>query len=179
MGAGDTEERMRKSWLAALAIVGVSSPALAADPNGDWLVATKTAVIRIAPCGDALCGNIAWTKGPAGNDQNNPDPAKRNRSVVGLTILHNMKPTGENRWEGEIYNAQDGKTYSGSIALAGANVLRIEGCVLGFLCGGQDWSRAKCDEAPPVTVGGRAPPASAPAPSTPTPAITSCRAAAP
>src|SRR5262245_8773126 len=67
IGSGTTEERMRKSWLAALALVGVSTPTLAADPNGDWLVATKSAVIRIAPCGDALCGNIAWTKGPAGN----------------------------------------------------------------------------------------------------------------
>ena len=146
---------MRKLWLAALAGVAVSSPALAADPNGDWLVAEKSAVIRIAPCGDALCGNIAWTKGPAGNDKNNPDPAKRNRPIVGLTILQNMKPAGDNRWEGEIYNAQNGNTYSGSIALASDKVLRIEGCVLGFLCGGQDWSRAKCDQAPPVTTGAR------------------------
>src|SRR5262245_30361429 len=161
---------MRKSWLAALAIVGVSSPALAADPSGDWMVAAKTAVVRIAPCGDALCGNIAWTKGPAGTDKNNPDPAKRNRPVLGLTILQNMKPTSDNRWEGEIYNAQDGNTYSGSIALASDKVLRIEGCVLGFLCGGQDWNRAKCDQAPAVTTGARAP-------SAPAPTLTSCRAA--
>jgi len=163
---------MRKAWLAALALVGVSNPALAADPNGDWLVAEKSAVIRIAPCGDALCGNIAWTKGPAGNDKNNPDPAKRNRPVLGLTILQNMKPAGANRWEGEIYNAQDGNTYSGSIALAGDHTLRIEGCVLGFLCGGQDWTRAKCDQAPAVTTGTRSSAA-------PTSSLSACRPAAP
>jgi uncharacterized protein (DUF2147 family) len=171
MGSGDTEERMRKSRFAALAIAGLSSPALAADPNGDWLVAEKTAVVRIAPCGDALCGSIAWTKGPPGTDKNNPDPAKRSLSMIGLTVISNMKPTRGNRWEGEIYNAQDGKTYSGSIALSGENVLRIEGCVLGFLCGGQDWTRAKCEEAP-TTTGGRVPP-------TPMPPRLSCRAAAP
>ena len=163
---------MRKAWLAALALVGVSNPALAADPNGDWLVAEKSAVIRIVPCGDALCGNIAWTKGPAGNDKNNPEPAKRNRPVLGLTILQNMKPAGANRWEGEIYNAKDGNTYSGSIALAGDNTLRIEGCVLGFLCGGQDWTRAKCDQAPPVTTGTRSSAA-------PTASLSACRPAAP
>jgi len=163
---------MRKAWLAALALVGVSNPALAADPNGDWLVAEKSAVIRIAPCGDALCGNIAWTKGPAGNDKNNPDPAKRNRPVLGLTILQNMKPAGANRWEGEIYNAQDGNTYSGSIALAGDHTLRTEGSVLGFLCGGQDWTRAKCDQAPAVTTGTRNSAA-------PTSSLLACRPAAP
>jgi uncharacterized protein (DUF2147 family) len=163
---------MGKSWFAALAIASLSSPALAADPNGDWLVAEKTAVVRIAPCGDALCGSIAWTKDPPGTDKNNPDPAKRSRSVIGMTILQNMKPARGNRWEGEIYNAQDGNTYSGSIALSRENVLRIEGCVLGFLCGGQDWTRAKCEEAPPTTTGGRAPP-------TPMPPRLSCRAAAP
>ena len=165
---------MAKRSLAVMAFLGLAGPALAADPSGDWLVAEKTAVIRVAPCGNALCGNILWTKGPPGTDQHNPDPAKRNRSVIGLPILLDMKPAGSNRWEGEIYNAEDGKTYSGRIALASDNVLRIEGCVLGFLCGGENWTRAKCDE----TVGSVSPGRRAtPAPSSPS--VTSCRAAAP
>ena len=143
---------MAKSWFVLLAVVGLSGRALAADPTGDWLVADQTAAIRIAPCGEALCGQIAWTKGPPGTDQNNPDPAMRSRSVIGLPILLAMKPTRPNRWEGEIYNAENGKTYSGSIALTdeNVNVLRIEGCVLGFLCGGENWARAKCEEPPPA-----------------------------
>src|SRR5690349_9923761 len=77
---------MRKSWLVgaislAAAVIGTTASALAAaEPAGDWMVAEKTAVIRIAPCAPAqpvLCGNIVWTKGPAGTDKNNPDPAKR------------------------------------------------------------------------------------------------------
>jgi uncharacterized protein (DUF2147 family) len=176
------EERMRRSWLAVLALAGITGPALSAEPMGDWLVAGKLAAIRVAHCGNALCGNIAWTKGPPGTDRNNPDPAKRNRSMIGLPIILNMKPAGANRWEGEIYNAEDGKTYSGRISLASENVLRIEGCVLGFLCGGQDWTRAKCEEAPAAgarTGGGRpAASASAPAPR-PTPSLASCREVAP
>src|SRR5215471_11132396 len=154
--------RMRKLCFAAMVSCVIGSPALAAEPTGDWMVADKTAVIRIAPCGEALCGNIVWTKGPAGTDTNNPDPAKRNRSVIGLPILLAMKPAG-NRWDGEIYNAQDGKTYSGHIALTADNGLRIEGCVLGFLCGGENWTRAKCDEAAPPA--GKRPATPAPQPS--------------
>jgi len=148
---------MAKSWISIVAVLGLSGPAFAAEPVGDWLVANKMAVVRVAPCGEVLCGNIAWTKGPPGTDHNNPDPAKRNRSVIGMPILLDMKPTSSaNRWEGEIYNAEDGKIYSGSIALNSENVLRIEGCVLGFLCGGQNWSRAKCDEAASSATVGRA-----------------------
>jgi uncharacterized protein (DUF2147 family) len=143
---------MRKSSLAAVALTCLTSPALAAaDPAGDWMVADKVAVIRVAPCGQALCGHIVWTKGPAEPDRHNPDPAKRSQSTLGLKTVIDMKPTRSNRWEGEIYNAQDGKTYQGSISLVSEYVLRIEGCVLGFLCGGQNWTRAKCTDPSPAT----------------------------
>jgi uncharacterized protein (DUF2147 family) len=138
---------MWKIWLAATALACLSSPVFAADASGDWFVADKTAVIRIAPCAEALCGTIAWTQKP-GTDTNNPDPAQRHRNIVGVQILLGMKPAGLNRWKGEIYNTQDGKIYAGRISLVSANVLRIEGCLMGFLCGGENWSRAQCEEAP-------------------------------
>jgi uncharacterized protein (DUF2147 family) len=161
---------MRISCLAVLAVAGLASPALAQDPKGDWMVNDKTAVIRITACGTGLCGHIAWTARQGGTDTNNPDPAKRSRPVLGMPILLNMQPKG-NRWEGEVYNAKDGKVYSSNISLRGAE-LRIEGCVLGFLCGGENWTRAKCEE----------PPAAPPAPGGARPATrhpTSCREAAP
>jgi uncharacterized protein (DUF2147 family) len=135
---------MQKSWLAALALTGLSGPALANDAVGTWLVEEKSAVIKVEACEPGLCGLIGWAQTP-GADRNNPDPAKRSRNIVGMQIF-SMKPAGQNRWEGEIYNAKDGKTYSGRVALTGPNSLRIEGCVLGFLCGGETWIRAKCDE---------------------------------
>lgn len=160
---------MRKFSL-GLTLTLISSRAFAADPTGDWLVADKTAVIRVQPCGAEYCGNIAWTIKP-GLDEKNPDPAKRSRPMVGVQILMNMKAAGANRWDGRIYNAQDGKIYTGNIQLVSTNVLKIEGCVMGFLCSGENWARAKCDEAPPASKKG--PPGGAAA--TPT----SCRAVAP
>jgi uncharacterized protein (DUF2147 family) len=102
-----------------------------------------TARIRVVPCGSALWGVISWTKGPAGTDQNNPDPAKRRRSIMGLPILLNMKPAGR-RWDGEVYNAENGQVYTSHISLASADVLKIEGCVLGgLICGGENWKRVQ------------------------------------
>src|SRR5215470_8108724 len=162
-----------------MVFAGLSGPALAADAAGDWMVADKIAVVRVAPCrpdGPALCGNLVWSKGPPRADKNNPDPAKRSRSVMGMEILIDMKPTDPNRWEGEIYNAEDGKNYSGRIFLVSENVLRIEGCVLGILCGGQNWTRAKCEDPPPAPPGRRGATASQPPPQ---PFPTSCREVAP
>jgi uncharacterized protein (DUF2147 family) len=140
---------MQKSWFAALAMLGLSSPALANDIMGTWLVADKTAVIKVEPCEPGLCGVLGWANAPA-TDKNNPDPKLRNRDIIGMRIF-TMKPAGQNRWEGEIYNAKDGKTYTGKVALNGADALRIEGCVLGFLCGGETWTRTKCDDQPTAT----------------------------
>ena len=132
---------MRKAWSIAAALALVGGPALAADPTGNWLVKDQTAVIRIAPCADALCGTIAWTSQP-GTDEHNPDPSKRDRPIVGTQIIVGMKPAGGNRWDGEIYNPENGKTYSGHIILLSPDVLRIEGCLLIF-CGGENWTRSR------------------------------------
>jgi uncharacterized protein (DUF2147 family) len=74
-------------------------------------------------------------------DENNPDPAKRSRSVLGLPILINMRAT-TSQWDGEVYNAENGSTYQSHIRLVSPDVLSIEGCVLGgLICGGENWTR--------------------------------------
>jgi uncharacterized protein (DUF2147 family) len=118
------------------------SAALAADPTGDWLVADGVANIRVAQCNGDMWGVVAWEKEPGGRDTNNPDPAKKNRPTLGMPILIDMKKkAGADSWEGQVYNAKDGQTYSSSITPTGTDQLEIRGCVLGFLCGGETWTR--------------------------------------
>src|SRR6202166_1008637 len=81
------------------------TPALAADPTGDWQVADGVAHIRVAQCNGNMWG--------AGADQ----------------------------WEGQVYNAKDGQYYSSTITPTDPDHMEIRGCVLGFLCGGETWSR--------------------------------------
>ena len=119
-----------------------AGPALAADPTGDWRVADGVANIRVAQCNGKMWGVVAWEKTPGGRDSNNPDPAKQNRPTLGMPILLNMKKKpGTDAWEGQVYNAKDGQTYSSTIKPAGDDRLEIQGCVLGFLCGGETWTR--------------------------------------
>jgi len=118
-----------------------TASALAADPTGDWRVADGVAHIRVAECNGSIWGAVIWEKEP-GVDEHNPDVSKRSRPTLGIPVLINMKKKpGVDRWEGEVYNANDGKTYSSTIKPVGSDKMEIQGCVLGFLCGGETWTR--------------------------------------
>jgi hypothetical protein len=94
-----------------------------------------------------MWGVVAWEKISGGRDTNNPDASKQNRPTLGMPILLDMKKTaGVDQWEGQVYNAKDGQTYSSTIRPTGPDQLEIKGCVLGFLCGGETWTRV----APPI-----------------------------
>jgi len=116
--------------------------ALAADPTGDWRVADGVANIRVAQCNGSMWGAVSWEKKPGGRDENNPDVSKKNRPTLGMPTLIDMKKKpGADQWEGQVYNAQDGQTYSATITPVGTDQLEIKGCVMGFLCGGETWTR--------------------------------------
>jgi len=124
-------------------------PAFAA-PLGTWLTENGRSRIKIENCGGALCGNIVWLKEPndpeTGKpklDKNNADAGRRSRPLIGTPIVISMKPNGPGKWSGQVYNAEDGKTYSGNIQELGPTSLKLEGCALGGLvCKGQTWTRA-------------------------------------
>ncbi len=121
--------------------IGLTS-ALAADPTGDWKVADGVATIRVAQCYGNIWGAVAWEKTPGGKDTHNPDASKQSRPTLGMPILIDMKKkAGVDVWEGQVYNAKDGQLYSSTIKPVGAEQLEIQGCVLGFLCGGETWTR--------------------------------------
>src|SRR5947199_8398259 len=128
--------------LLATNVTAAVTAALSADPTGDWRVADGVANIRIAQCNGSTWGVVAWEKTPGGLDTHNFDPAKQSRPTLGMPILLDMKKKpGADKWEGQVYNAKDGKLYSSTIKPVGADQLEIQGCVLGFLCGGETWTR--------------------------------------
>ena len=118
------------------------APALAADPTGDWRVADGVANIRVAECNGDMWGVVSWEKVPGGHDIHNQDAAKRSRPTLGMPILIDMKKKpAVDQWEGQVYNGKDGQFYSSTIKPVGSDQLEIQGCVLGFLCGGETWTR--------------------------------------
>jgi uncharacterized protein (DUF2147 family) len=139
----------------ALAWAGIwlcGGSAVAASPDavsGDWAVG-RTNVVRIGPCSGAparLCGIIVATaNGKDGRplrDSENPDPALRNRPLVGLPLIFGFRAAGDGRWTGgKIYDPDDGKTYDAKLAPGPDGTLQVSGCVL-FLCKAQTWRRPR------------------------------------
>ena len=130
-------------------VLSLATPAVA-DPIGTWLTQAGDSHVKIENCGGALCGSVVWLKEPndpeTGKpklDKKNTDEAKRSRPMLGVPIVLSMKPDGAGKWSGEVYNAGDGKTYSGHITEQNANAILLEGCVLGVLCKAQTWTRVK------------------------------------
>jgi uncharacterized protein (DUF2147 family) len=132
---------MRAFLSLLLLVIILPTLALAAEPIGEWMVASKKAHIRIVDCAGTLWGVVSWQQNPGGLDDKNPDPAKRGRPTLGMPVLMDLRANGPNHWDGALYNSNNGKTYTGGITLIAPNLVRVRGCVLGFLCGGEDWTR--------------------------------------
>jgi uncharacterized protein (DUF2147 family) len=114
--------------IAAMALVAGTTAALA-DPSGTWQRDNGASRVRIAPCGSNFCGTIVWLKDADG-------PAK-----IGQRVFFDMAPAGANKWSGKAFNPEDGKTYSGTMALSGAS-LTTSGCVLGgIICRSVNWRK--------------------------------------
>jgi uncharacterized protein (DUF2147 family) len=136
--------------LAALAVstiaIAAAGPAHAADPAGLWLSEDGGVKMKVSHCGAAICGTIAWLKHPNDEqgkpkrDKNNADAGKRNRPVLGSAVILPMVADGADKWSGKVYNAEDGKTYSGSFTLAGGNKADLKGCVA-IICKSKTWTR--------------------------------------
>ncbi len=135
-------------WLSTSAIL-CTAPALAADPMGTWFTADKDSQVRIVNCGGALCGTLVWLKEPIDpatgqpkKDKNNADSTKQGRPLIGVPIVLGMTPSGTpNQWSGNVYNASDGKTYTGSFTLTGPASAELKGCVMSIICKSQTWTR--------------------------------------
>lgn len=114
---------------------------------GTWLTKEGKSKVVIEPCEDKICGRIIWLKEPLNDagqpklDKNNKREALRQRPLIGLPLLTGFVP-GDKAGEfedGDIYNPEDGKTYSSEMALREDGNLMVEGCVL-FFCKEQVWT---------------------------------------
>jgi uncharacterized protein (DUF2147 family) len=108
----------------------LASPTIAQEVTGTWLRDSGASKVRLAKCGEAVCGTISWLKDASG-------PAK-----LGQRIFYDMKPSGAGKWSGSAFNPEDGKTYSGTMSLSG-DTLTTAGCVMGgLICRSVKWSRS-------------------------------------
>ncbi|MFO1089981.1 MAG: DUF2147 domain-containing protein [Hyphomicrobiales bacterium] len=137
--------------VAVLALALMAVPAwAAATPEGLWAAGDNgESKIRIEPCGEALCGTIVWlaepneANGQPKIDSKNPDPALRNQPLIGTMIIKDLKPSASKKgqWDGQIYNPEDGNTYSVYVRPNGGS-LDVQGCLTIF-CQTKNWPKAE------------------------------------
>lgn len=137
---------MRTIVYPILAVAALSTAAQAAAPiSGRWVTPSKDGVVEIYACGNAMCGKLAqFLKAPPGGnaqkDVNNPNPALRNRPLLGINLLSGFKADG-NEWKGHIYDPRNGNTYRSVVYKGKSGNLVVKGCV-GPLCRSQTWTPA-------------------------------------
>jgi uncharacterized protein (DUF2147 family) len=56
-------------------------------------------------------------------------------------ILKSAAKTGANTWKGDLFNPEDGKTYTGKISYDSPTQLTLTGCLVAFLCQSETWTR--------------------------------------
>lgn len=135
--------------LAALAASLAPSAFAQSAPQqlGRWITESGNLEVEVAPCGDAYCGTVVRvianrSMSAPGAEMAAADP----RPALGMAILRGLKPgEGEARgeWKGEIYNRENGKTYSAIVTAPAADQLAIR-AYLGLPALGktQVWRRA-------------------------------------
>jgi uncharacterized protein (DUF2147 family) len=148
-------------WVLACGQVSAQTPTGDGSPGqaivGDWLVASRDAIIRIEQQGDAYVGTIVWQlhdtygpeDGPALNgktvtDLHNPNPALRSRPLTGLRLLWGLRyDVAEKTWvDGFVYNSDNGKEYHCQIHLSSPDQLVLHGYIGITLLGGNTrWTR--------------------------------------
>ena len=103
--------------------------------TGLWLTEGGDAHIRIDACEEGLCGRIAWMSEPLDEtgvkrrDRKNPDQARRDLPVEGMTILR-IATTPDDKGVlrgGKIYDPKSGRMYRCTLRPDGDDALKMRG----------------------------------------------------
>lgn len=122
---------------AAATSLGVAAPAAAPVPiEGRW--ARGNMQIRIAPCGQTLCGTVLR----ASDKQKARAEAGSGTDLVGATLIHHIRAVGPGRYTAKVFVADKNMNANGTIVQVSPDQLNVKGCVvLGLFCKSQQWTR--------------------------------------
>jgi uncharacterized protein (DUF2147 family) len=112
--------KMLRSTILVAAVCLAGAATGASSPVGSWSAAGGKARVKIAQCGDALCGT----------------PSGGNAGVV-----FNLEGDGPNRWQASAFDPKDGQKHTVSMTMASDTRMVVKGCLAVF-CVEQVWTRA-------------------------------------
>ena len=106
--------------------------------EGRWRNAKGSVTVRVAPCGDAICGTVVEASGKAratarkgGTDQ-----------LIGTRILSGVRESRSGEYKGRAFDPKRNIHAPATIRLLGPGTIVIKGCVMrGIICKEQRWTR--------------------------------------
>jgi uncharacterized protein (DUF2147 family) len=130
---------MKRSLLGIVAALAICAPSAsyAADAiYGVWVRdGHPTDKLEFYDCSGKLCA-----KGTLPALDGGPPPI----------ILRSAAKTGPNSWKGDLFNPEDGKTYTGKISYDSPTQMTMTGCLVAFLCQSETWTRVSGPPKPKV-----------------------------
>jgi uncharacterized protein (DUF2147 family) len=125
-----------------LVLIAASS---ASAQTGRWRTESGNLDVEIAPCEEKLCGTVVKVLANRSMSQAGAEIAEK--PALGLKILSDFASAGGGQWEGQIFNRENGKTYSCVISLLDADQLEVRPYIGIHLIGKtQVWRRVAADE---------------------------------
>ena len=123
------------AFLMLIALTAAQRPSGSAI-DGLWKNPIGSAIIAIAPCGDALCGKVVWASA-----RGRREASKGASNVVGTIVLTGLRPR-DGHWTGTLFIPDDDIHVSARLQPVGNRQLRLTGCAFaGLFCRTQIWTR--------------------------------------
>src|SRR3954453_12489262 len=108
----------------ALLALTAAQPPPRAPIEGQWKNPIGSAIIAIAPCGEALCGKVVWASA-----RGRREASTSTSHVVGTTVLADLR-SAQDRWTGTLFIPDDNIHVSAKLQLLGERKLKLTGCGL-------------------------------------------------
>jgi uncharacterized protein (DUF2147 family) len=120
----------------AVLLIGAAPPPSAL--NGVWRNMRNTIHLRLAPCGNALCGTVVWATETSRTDARQGS----GKELIGSAVLTDLVPTGPDSWRGKAYVPDIDRRAPSTVFRIKPDLLRVSGCVLaGLICRTRHWQR--------------------------------------
>ncbi|MFQ1699737.1 DUF2147 domain-containing protein [Loktanella agnita] len=127
---------MRKLIVTAAAAMTLAGAVFADPLEGVWQTVRDDngnfGHIQVAPCGDALCGQLVRSFDSSGSEI----PS----DLIGRNIISETTPNGGGAYRGKVFSPDRDKTYNSRLQLNG-DQLSVSGCVFGICRDGGTWVR--------------------------------------
>jgi uncharacterized protein (DUF2147 family) len=129
---------LAKSALALLAATLPVTASAEAPLTGQWKNPKGTVVVRLSPCGNAICGVVVNASEHA------KDTARKGgtANLVGTRILSGLRRSGNGSFKGLVFDPKRNIHAPATVKMLGPDALSVQGCaLLGLVCKEQRWTR--------------------------------------